>query len=766
MLKTIKFQSLLILLLCLFFHSVNSYSAVYYISNSGNDENNGLSPVYPIQSVAKLNSLIYKLQPGDAVLFERGGYYQGQINLGVSGNENNPIVFGAYGTGKNPAVSGSVPVKNWSVYKGNIFKAETDFDIKNLFCNGKQLTLARYPNSGFLTVKEQSRDPKKGFKDNSLNQPASYWNGSNVRIRTVNWAYEHSPVKSFSNGSVTFLNPMSYPVLSDWGYYLDNNLKELDTFNEWYFEKNKKNGGTVYLISPSGSDPGNYIIEGSAFSYGIFSLNNIRNVIIRDLEFRNQTEHGLSFSGNKTDIRIFNCTFSGQLHFGITMVNNSDRCEISNCRFYDINGMGIYLLNAEQAIISENVFANIGMIPGYGITNSAFGMSGVVALNCNSTLITGNNFQNTGHDAINCIGHNNIIEKNVITNSLLMLNDGAAIKSYGKNNLNTIWRNNFIFNVKGNLDATPRGTQNVAMGVYLDEYCSNMNVSENTITGCAYSAINFYNECNNNIVRGNVCYGNQIGIFYYKGNNPMVNNYTSGNVFFGLDANQYSVKLRAASEGFTPGRFDSNYYCNPVKDDLFLYQSGNLKTSDNYNGWKRLFGNKPESGSKLLTGNQLKYSKLFVNMSDDTSSILLNPGYSYYDLDMKSIYGSIIIKPWSSSIILSNADIDKLPDIHTASGSLNFGNVNAENTSSPEWYKLFGNNLKGEITISAPDGFEISFSDDEGYAKVLKVVPSGGKAEKIIFVRFVPDKEKSYYDYVVNTADNLKTSVRVRGSSR
>lgn len=766
MLNKNKIHLLIALILSFFIISNESESAVYYISNSGNDANNGLSPVYPFQSIDKLNSIINKLQPGDAVLFERGGYFQGQINISVSGNENNPIIFGAYGTGKNPAVSGSVPVKNWSLYKGNIFKAETDYDIKNLFCNGKQLTLARYPNSGFLKVKEPFSDGTKGFKDDRLLQPPSYWKGSNVRIRTINWAYEYTPVKSFSNGSVFFQDPVFYPVQAGWGYYLDNNLNELDTLNEWYFDKNKKNGGTVYMISPAGNNPSNLIVEGSVFSYGFFSAGNLRNIIIRDLEFRNQTEHGISFSGNKTALKFINCTFSGQMKFGISLVNKSDNCEISNSRFNDINGKGIYLLDADRTIISENVFANIGMIPGYGVTKTPFGMSGIVALNCNSTLISKNSFYNIGHDAINCIGLKNIIEKNVISNSLLMVNDGAAIKSYGKNNTGTVWRNNYIFNVKGNLESAPRGTQNVAMGVYLDEYCSNMYVLDNTITGCAYSAINFYNECNNNVVKGNVCYGNQIGIFYYKGNNPMINNYTSGNIFFGKDINQFSVKLRAASQGFTPGRFDSNYYCNPYKDDLFLYQTGNLKKSDNFNGWKKLFGNIPEPGSRVLTGNQYKYSKLFTNMSDDTSTVLLDQVYSYYDLNMKSIYGSVTIMPWSSEIILSNADIEKLPEIYTAVNYLNFGNVSKGNISAPGWYKFFGKNISGEITITAPPGFEISFSDDDGYSKTLKLISAGVNTEKIIYVRFVPDEEKSYYDSVINTAGNLKSTVRVRGSSK
>lgn len=109
-----------------------SYSTVYYISNYGEDTNNGISPVYPIRTITKLNSLIFKLQPGDVVLFERDGIYYGQINLNASGNELQPIIFGAYGTGRDPIISGSVRAVNWVLAKGDIYKTFVNSDRKSV----------------------------------------------------------------------------------------------------------------------------------------------------------------------------------------------------------------------------------------------------------------------------------------------------------------------------------------------------------------------------------------------------------------------------------------------------------------------------------------------------------------------------------------------------------------------------------------------------------------------------------------------------------
>ncbi len=71
----------------------------YYISNSGDDKNDGLSP-----KTARATYLAVKtfLKPGDCVLFERGGLWRGQMQF-VPG-----VSYGAYGKGIKPRFYGSV----------------------------------------------------------------------------------------------------------------------------------------------------------------------------------------------------------------------------------------------------------------------------------------------------------------------------------------------------------------------------------------------------------------------------------------------------------------------------------------------------------------------------------------------------------------------------------------------------------------------------------------------------------------------------------
>ena len=71
----------------------------YYVSNSGNDKNDGLSPETAwatLEKVIKTN-----LKYGDAVFFERGGTWYGYIG------EHYGVAYSAYGTGEKPVISGS-----------------------------------------------------------------------------------------------------------------------------------------------------------------------------------------------------------------------------------------------------------------------------------------------------------------------------------------------------------------------------------------------------------------------------------------------------------------------------------------------------------------------------------------------------------------------------------------------------------------------------------------------------------------------------------
>ncbi len=72
---------------------------VIYVSNSGDDSNDGLSPDTPIATLSHLNEI---QKPHDTVLFRRGDFFRGHVDLVCDG-----VIYSAYGEGIKPILGSS-----------------------------------------------------------------------------------------------------------------------------------------------------------------------------------------------------------------------------------------------------------------------------------------------------------------------------------------------------------------------------------------------------------------------------------------------------------------------------------------------------------------------------------------------------------------------------------------------------------------------------------------------------------------------------------
>lgn len=102
--------------------SVNVSGTKYYVSNDGNDSNDGKSPESAWATIAKVNASAAQLMSGDGVFFNRGDMFRGNL-VTVSG-----VTYAAYGTGDKPKLSASeengTGEANWTLVEGttNIWK--------------------------------------------------------------------------------------------------------------------------------------------------------------------------------------------------------------------------------------------------------------------------------------------------------------------------------------------------------------------------------------------------------------------------------------------------------------------------------------------------------------------------------------------------------------------------------------------------------------------------------------------------------------------
>jgi len=541
--------SLFILIVFLSFCQT-SWATTYYVSTAGDDTWDGKSPATAWRTIDKLNNTNW--QSGDVILFKRGEVFRGQINLRYF---HNNLTFGAYDNGVAPVLSGSVLVTGWTPAGGGIYVADVNHSVKNLFVNGKQMTLARYPNSGFLYV--DAANAKVSITDAELTQPAGYWNGANIRLRTLDYSYETRQITGYASGTLSFVDTKD-ATSKDRCYYLDNKREQLDQPGEWFYDEGAKK---LYYYPIGGADPSGQTVEGAVYQYGINVDDNSKGMTMSGLRVQHQVKDGINLPGAADNNVIKNCQFYGQLNAGLNISGTNIIVEAN--QFEDINGRGI-VSGLVSGIIKNNLIKNIGLVPGLGR-----GATGIDYENPNSdgTIVSYNVIENIGYIGLKFVTKNCIFEKNVIRNTLLNLSDGGAIYTCCTESSGNIVRNNMIYSPQGDHNGKPGG---IAMGIYLDNYAHHNTVEGNTVANSRSGGILLNAAAHSNTATGNVVYnssGSQLSLSDYL-ESLTYGNVITNNVLVGLKLQAYPLSLVSNyTDGDarmkTFGTYDNNYYFNP-----------------------------------------------------------------------------------------------------------------------------------------------------------------------------------------------------------
>lgn len=104
-------------------------ATTYYVAsaaNGGSDSNSGLTTLLPWLTVAKVNGATFAA--GDSVLFNRGDTWREQGQFPSSGTSGHPITIGAYGSGPLPQFLGSELATTWAASGTGDFLVTTGND--------------------------------------------------------------------------------------------------------------------------------------------------------------------------------------------------------------------------------------------------------------------------------------------------------------------------------------------------------------------------------------------------------------------------------------------------------------------------------------------------------------------------------------------------------------------------------------------------------------------------------------------------------------
>lgn len=672
----------------------------YYIAPSGNDANNGTSASTAWRTIDRVNQSTYVFQPGDRLLFQRGGVYRGKVDLAVYGSASTPFTMTAYGTGADPVISGSKVVSGWTVYGGNKWKSYVGagLDVKYLFANGQLMTLARYPNTGWL---RNDQGTSTSLQDAALNQPNGYWIGATLVVRASNWNYDLATIAGFSGSTLTF--PTIYDQLwnYDWGYFLCNKLSELDQPSEWYYDKVT---GYLYFQAPGNANPSTMTVEAATEPRGAQVFWHRNHVIISGIAFQHQTEAGV-FVEDADNTLVDDCSFT-DLYRGIVSVGNSNT--YSNSTFTRTYGTALHMVD-EGTVVSGNTLTDIAMVPGLGETS--WGYMGIRCLG-SSFEVRNNTLTNIGYTGISA-GGSSLVEKNVIVNAAAILNDGGGISFDDTDGL--IIQDNIVRDCIGSLESSATNDEyyrKLCFGIYFgDDDIRNTTVQRNTVSNCRGAGIHVDHTMGSsgNAVKNNTFFDNdvQMSISDYSNNHgasavapfhvAQYNEVYSGNVMYSVTKDQLCLELLncygAAPVDF--GTFTNNRYFNPY-NELSISERNTLTGSKNFTLERWQLERSEDVGS---TRSPLR-SAAYSTVQELGSNIVQNGQFA---TDIAGWTG------WPTNAVLSRVT-DKLdagalkaylPD-NSMYGSFTLDSPNPASVQNNAWYRLrfsIQSNAVGDLVV-------------------------------------------------------------------
>ncbi|MBK9148965.1 MAG: right-handed parallel beta-helix repeat-containing protein [Flavobacteriales bacterium] len=579
-------------------------SATYYISPTGNDNNNGTSQATAWRTIDRANQLSSSFQPGDRILFQRGGEYRGKLSIMNSGAAGNLIQIGAYGSGAQPIISGSKAVTGWTQHSGSIWKAPITDALKYVYVNGVLQELARFPNTGWL---RNDQGTSTSLTDSELTQPNGYWVGATALIRTTNWSYDTAYVTGFSNNTLTHTSTGNNLGTWQWGYYLRNKLELLDAAGEWYHDRA---AGMLYLWCPNNANPNNVLVEASVTDFGVYVGWQRHHIKVEGLHMRHQHTASLRLSGT-SDLEALNCTFTDTRQAIYSTGNNQHFHHLDVQRTY---GTGIQLLD-NNTVLEHCTLTNIAMVKGLGEQN--MGYNGI-GMNGSGITVRDNRLENIGYCGI-AVANDALVERNLVINSMAILNDGAGITFDATDG--AIIRDNVVRDLQGDIESSAIGWVNsipICHGIYFGNvYNMNVLVKGNTVMNCRGAGLYVDHTmlATGNRIEDNVLVNNNMQLFLSDYSNyngpgatapfhvPTFNSIYSGNVLYCMTKDQLCVQQYHvySANPVDFGTFTGNYYFNPY-NDRSIYVRNSITGAHTYYTLERwqAEANEDPTGSRSL----------------------------------------------------------------------------------------------------------------------------------------------------------------------
>lgn len=441
----------------------------------------------------------------------RGGIYELQSPVLLeeqdSGSPQHPVLWKAYAD-ESPILSGSVRLKDWEVWKGEIVRARfkdhrnVAGGIRQVLLDGKRQVLARYPNfdandpvaGGWAfaggegwpmyadkpgedkrTLEVREADWRKWAKPEEVELfvfPRFNWWNDRVRVKSLDAAAR----------KVTLVKDCSYAIRLYDRYFFQNALEELDAPGEWYFDKTEE---WLYFWPPAGK---------SASAASVVVARNLlrmekgtHDVVWRGFTMEGSNESAALLLGTercaieKNRIRsVGDWSGHGVMVSGGTQnaVRRNSISGVGNCGI-QITGGSLETLTPSNNVAEDNELSDFGVFFKQGLGVNLYGV-GNRALH--------NHIHHGPRFGIGHSGSMNEVGFNHIHDVCLETEDTGAIYSNGRDWFTargTRIHHNYIHDIPGFTmwEGKPK-TPNFAWGIYLDDATGGADVFGNIVVRC------------------------------------------------------------------------------------------------------------------------------------------------------------------------------------------------------------------------------------------------------------------------------------------
>jgi len=533
---------------------IGAFAAEYFVSPTGNDTNPGTEEK-PFASLEKARDAIRALQakgnlPGPVCVRLLSGEYQVkgtfELTAADSGTETAPVVYRADKKGTSVLYGGTrlcgfAPVTDPAVLnrlpdeaRGKVFQCDLRsqgvLDLAplqergygkpppkatlELFFNGKPLTLARWPNSGFVNggtiIEPGSKKAGKPSVFEYLDDRhvrwadaedawlfgyfAHGWADRTLKIRSIDPATKRvtcgpyellarnmEPVKWFNQGRIR--------------YFAFNLLEELDQPGEWYLDRAK---GLLYLYPPS--DPTRATIEVGRLAVPMATITGAAHVRFEGLVFDLSRANCMVIRDSRHCL-VAGCTVKRFASDGITIVGGSD-CGIFGCDLYSLGRRATEVIGGDRRTLTPaRHFVENCWMHSFGRLDHTY-VPAVQLEGCGNR-VAHNLFGDCPSSVVRIEGNDHILEYNRVYRALLESEDQGAMELFG----NPTYRG-VVFRYNHFSDIGPRPIMQGPAGragIRLDDAISGMLIYGNVFHRAAQSfgGINI-NGGRDNIIDNNV----------------------------------------------------------------------------------------------------------------------------------------------------------------------------------------------------------------------------------------------------------------------